>query len=331
MRCRATFGTVPPRGGRYRSGVRVLVTGGTGFIGTNLCRALVDAQFERVVVLDDFSTSTPANLDGLDVDIVEGSVIDAGLTAKLARDADAIVHLGARGSVPLSVADPMASHVANATGTLTVLEAARHGGVRQVIVASSSSVYGANAVLPKREDLAPMPKSPYAVSKLATEGYALAYQYTYGLPVLALRFFNVFGPYQSASHAYAAVVPAFVSAALAGCPLTVHGDGTQSRDFTSVDTVTEVITEALTRAVVDPEPVNLAFGARTDLLTLIEMLEKILGRSLEREHGERRAGDVDHSSADATRLHALFPDVQPAPLDAALAATVAWYKAEPPG
>src|SRR5262245_32065235 len=176
------------------------------------------------------------------------------------RDADAIVHLAARPSVPRSLADPMASHQANATGTLVVLEAARLAArTPHVIVASSSSVYGANPTLPKNEELATAPLSPYAVSKLATEGYALAFQYSFDIPVLALRFFNVFGPLQDAGHAYAAVVPAFVSAAIAGEPLVIHGDGRQSRDLTYVGTVAALLGDALARRVTWPTPVNLAF------------------------------------------------------------------------
>ena len=171
-----------------------------------------------------------------------------------------------------------------------MLEAARRAGNVHVIVASSSSVYGANPTLPKHEDLATVPLSPYGASKLATEAYALAYQQSFGLPALAFRFFNVFGPLQPAGHAYAAVVPAFVSAALAGEPLVVHGDGQQTRDFTFVDTVTAVIADAVTRRVTCPEPVNLAFGTRTDLLTLIAELESVLGARLAVDHVESRAG-----------------------------------------
>ena len=166
------------------------------------------------------------------------------------RDADAVVHLAARPSVPRSIADPMASHLANATGTVEVLEAARRAGDVHVIVASSSSVYGANPTLPKHEDLATLPLSPYAASKLATEAYALAYQQSFGLPVLAFRFFNVFGPLQAADHAYAAVVPAFVAAALAGrAARRARRRASRARDFTFVDTVTEVIADAIARGV----------------------------------------------------------------------------------
>jgi UDP-glucose 4-epimerase len=244
------------------------------------------------------------------------------------RDASAVVHLAARPSVPRSISDPVASHLANASGTVEVLEAARRAGNLHVIVASSSSVYGANPTLPKREDLATLPLSPYAASKLATESYALAYQQSFGLPALAFRFFNVFGPLQAAGHAYAAVVPAFVSAALEQRPLTVHGDGKQSRDFTYVDTVTEVIADALTRRVTSAGPVNLAFGTRTDLLSLIAELEAVLGTRVDVEHTETRAGDVKHSQADSTRLQELFPDVVPTALPDALRATVDWFRAQ---
>jgi len=303
------------------------VTGGAGFIGANLCRRLSSAG-ERVVALDDLSTGNLDNLRGIDVTFVEGSILDATALDGALDGATAVVHLAARPSVPRSIADPVASHLANATGTVEVLEAARRAGNVHVIVASSSSVYGANPTLPKHEDLATQPLSPYAASKLATEAYALAYQQSFGLPALAFRFFNVFGPLQPAGHAYAAVVPAFVAAALAGEPLVVHGDGKQSRDFTYVDTVTEVIADAIARRVTSPTPVNLAFGTRTDLLSLIAELEVILGTAVAVEHVETRAGDVKHSQADSTRLHELFPDVVATPLPDALRATVDWFRAQ---
>jgi UDP-glucose 4-epimerase len=307
--------------------VSIVVTGGAGFIGANLCRRLSRAG-ETVVAFDDLSTGDRDNLCDLDVTLVEGTILDAGALDAALRDATAVVHLAARPSVPRSIADPMASHLVNATGTVEVLEAARRAGNVHVIVASSSSVYGANPTLPKHEDLATIPLSPYAASKLATEGYALAYQASFGLPALAFRFFNVFGPLQPAGHAYAAVVPAFVAAALAGEPLVVHGDGKQSRDFTFVDTVTEVIADAITRRVTSTTPVNLAFGTRTDLLALISELESVLGTGLAVEHVETRAGDVRHSQADSSRLQELFPDVEPTPLPDALRATIDWFRAQ---
>jgi UDP-glucose 4-epimerase len=174
--------------------------------------------------------------------------------------------------------------------------------------------------------MATRPMSPYAASKLATEAYTNAYAHSFGLPTLAFRFFNVFGPFQPAGHAYAAVVPAFVDAALRGRPLTVQGDGTQSRDFTFVDTVTAVLADAVRRRVSDPEPVNLAFGTRTDLLTLIARIEAAVDHPVETQHAPARVGDVPHSQADSSRLRALFPHVAPTDLDRGLAATVEWMR-----
>ncbi len=308
--------------------MKVVVTGGAGFIGANLCRALVEQGVsEHVVALDDLSTGEKANLAGVaGVELVEGSILDDDALDTVLPGASAVVHLAARPSVPRSLVDPMASHRTNATGTMTVLEAARRHGGPHVVVASSSSVYGANPALPKHEDMATMPVSPYAASKLATEAYALAYARSFGLDVLAFRFFNVFGPLQPAGHAYAAVVPAFVDAALAGRALPVHGDGTQTRDFTYVGTVSAVIADAVRRRVTSPGPVNLAFGSRVSLLELVDLLEDVLGHPVAREHTDPRPGDVRDSQADRSRLGALFPGVQPVPLAEGLAATVTWFR-----
>jgi UDP-glucose 4-epimerase len=308
--------------------VKVVVTGGAGFIGANLCRTLGQQDFvDRVVALDDLSTGSRQNLaDSRSVELREGSILNAEDLDAVMAGAQAVVHLAARPSVPRSLADPMATHQVNATGTMMVLEAARRHGMPHVVVASSSSVYGANPALPKTEDMATMPVSPYAASKLAAEAYVLAHGRSWGMPVLALRFFNVFGPRQPAGHAYAAVVPTFVSCALSGRPLPVHGDGTQTRDFTYVDTVVSVIADAIRRRVVDPGPVNLAYGTRVSLLELITALEEVVGRDLPREHTAPRAGDVRDSQADQTRLSALFPEVRPTPLREGLRATVAWFQ-----
>lgn len=310
--------------------MRVLVTGGAGFIGANLCRHLSTSPgIDEVVALDDLSTGFRSNLSGVDAELIEGSFLDREALDRAASGCGSIVHLGARPSVPRSIVDPVASHSANATGTIEVLEAARRAGGAQVIVASSSSVYGANPTIPKHEDLATRPRSPYAASKLAAEGYALAYGASYDLPTLAFRFFNVFGPLQAAGHAYAAVVPAFLDAALSDRPLTVHGDGTQCRDFTFVDTVCGVLTDAVVRRVTHDEPVNLAFGTRTSLLELISEIESLLDAPLRRDHVERRPGDVDHSQAANDRLRALFPDVVPTSLRDGLAATIGWFRSNP--
>jgi UDP-glucose 4-epimerase len=317
--------------GRGQGGARVLVTGGAGFIGANLSRTLAaDPGVARVTVLDDFSTGLRDNLTGLvGIDVVEGSILDVALLAELVPAADAVVHLAARPSVPRSIQDPLATHEVNATGTLRILEAARLGGGVHVVVASSSSVYGSNRTLPAREDIASRPLSPYAASKLAAEGYALAYAHSFSLPVTVFRFFNVFGPLQRADHDYAAVVPIFVAAALRGDPLPVHGDGGQTRDFTFVDSVVGVLRAAVLDEVVATEPVNLAFGGRHSLLELIGELEAVLGRALERRHGPARPGDVRDSQADQTRLRALFPGLVPTSLTEGLRRTVEWFESLP--
>lgn len=192
-----------------------------------------------------------------------------------------------------------------------------------MVLASSSSVYGANPSLPKSEDMLCMPMSPYAVSKLAAEQYAMAFANCYDLPVLPFRFFNVYGPRQMAGHAYAAVVPAFVSAALTGLPLPVNGDGEQSRDFTFVDTVTEVLSNAILNRVT-AGPTNLAFGTRTSLNTMIALLEDILGHPLAVERRAAREGDVKHSQAANDLLRANFPSVEAYPLREGLERSVQW-------
>jgi UDP-glucose 4-epimerase len=306
--------------------VRVVVTGGAGFIGANLCRELASrSEVSELVALDDLSTGFAANLDGVGAELVEGSILDRDLLAKLLPRTSSVVHLAARPSVPRSLIDPVASHGVNATGTLYVLEAAREAGAH-VVVASSSSVYGNTAVLPKHEDLPTRPLSPYGVSKLATEGYALGHASAFGMSTLAFRFFNVYGPLQAAGHAYAAVVPAFVDAALRGEPVTVHGDGRQTRDFTYVGTVTQVLADAVLRRVASPGPVNLAFGTRSSLLDLLALLEQVLGHPVERRHVETRKGDVRDSQAASERLTELFPDVSAVPLERGLRETVDWSR-----
>lgn len=306
--------------------MKVVVTGGAGFIGANLCRALATrADVSEVVALDDLSTGYKENLDGVRAELVVGSILDRELLADVGAGASSIVHLAARPSVPRSLLDPVASHEVNATGTLYVLEAARSVGAH-VVVASSSSVYGDTDVLPKHEELPTRPMSPYAVSKLATEGYALAHQASFGLPTIAFRFFNVYGPLQAAGHAYAAVVPAFIEAALRGESVTVHGDGLQTRDFTYVGTVTRVLSDAVLRQVVSPTPVNLAFGTRSSLIELVDLISVTLGMPIERNHVAARRGDVRDSQASSERLMALFDGLVPVALGDGLSETVAWFR-----
>jgi UDP-glucose 4-epimerase len=307
--------------------MKVVVTGGAGFIGSNLCEALArDEAVTDVVALDDLSSGFAENLEGIDAELVVGSILDNDVLDQVCAGADAIIHLAARGSVPKSVKDPVKSHERNATGTLMVLEAARRAGGVHTIAASSSSVYGATPDLPKHEALPTRPMSPYAVSKVATEWYTLAYQHSYGLPTLAFRFFNVYGPRQPAGHAYAAVIPAWISAAMEGSTLFVNGDGKQSRDFTYVDTVTWTLVQAIKRRTVSDIPVNLAFGGGTTLLELIAVLEEVFERPLPVEHRESRPGDIRHSTADPSRLFELFPDVDPIDFEDGLARTLKWWE-----
>lgn len=305
--------------------MKILVTGGAGFIGSNLVKQLQEDGVDHVAVIDNFATGFRENLAGLEIEMFEGSILDQSLLEKAARGAHAIVHLAARPSVPRSIKDPLATHHANATGTLHVLEEARKNDAH-VSLASSSSVYGANTELPKREGMRPIPVSPYAVSKLATETYALAYQHVYSLPVIPFRFFNVYGPGQAAGHAYAAVVPAFIDAAMRGSALPIHGDGEQTRDFTYVETVTKTLSLSARNRVAFDDAINLAFGTRYSLIDVANILESTLGKSIPRDHQPTRPGDVRDSQADNSNLRKVFPDVVPVELEAGIAKTVDWFR-----
>lgn len=305
--------------------MRILITGGAGFIGHNLaCAAL--ARGHEVRILDDLSNGHRENLDGMDLDFRESSLLDASAVALALDSVDSVVHLGALGSVPRSIAEPLRSHHANATGTLTLLDEARRKDVTHIICASSSSVYGLNPALPKGEREWVRPMSPYAVSKLATEQYTLAFQQSYGFETLAFRFFNVYGPGQRAGHVYAAVVPTFIDAISRGKPVTINGDGTNSRDFTYVGTVCETLLSAVENRVSHPEPVNLAFGTNTTLNELTRHLREIIPISFEQIYGPARPGDVPHSQAQNDTLRSLFPEIQPTSLKEGLRATVEWFQ-----
>ena len=307
--------------------MRVVVTGGAGFIGSSVVRAaLADPRVDEVAVVDNFATGLRDSIDGLDLKLAEGSILDLAWLSSVLAPGDAVVHLAARPSVPLSIADPFATNEANVLGTLTVLEACRAAGVGNVVVASSSSVYGSNPTLPKREDAWLGPLSPYAVSKLATETYTIAYQSSYGLPTVAFRFFNVYGPRQRADGSYPAVIPAFIASLLRGEPPQINGDGEQTRDFTYVENVARILVDTAVRRLSEPRPVNLAFGFRTSINEVLAMLEEIAGVRVGRAHGEPRRGDIRDSHAFSARLHELFPDVHHVPLAEGLQRTFAWYR-----
>jgi UDP-glucose 4-epimerase len=305
--------------------MKITVTGGAGFIGANLSRVLA-GRGHHVVVLDDLSTGCMSNVDGMAVEVRIGTVLDANDLNDACRGSDSVVHLAALPSVARSIADPRRSHDVNVTGTMCVLETARRTGAH-VVVASSSSVYGNNPVLPRSEDQVCMPASPYAAGKLAAESYALAHGVSFGLECLAVRLFNVYGPLQRADHAYAAVVPRFIDAALRGEPLRVQGDGEQTRDFTFVDTVVAVLADAVERRVRAARPVNLAFGTSTSVNELVARLGELFGRDLATIGEAPRAGDVRHSRADATAVRGLFPSVEPVGLTDGLRHTRDWLAA----
>ena len=251
---------------------RVAVTGGAGFIGSNLTCRLISEGYQ-VVVIDDLSTGLLSNVDQENSDFHQISITNLELLNRALKDCETIFHLAARGSVPRSIKNPVATHDVNATGTLNVLEVARKSGA-QVIFSSSSSVYGRNMALPKDESMWLGPMTPYAASKLAAEGYVQAYSSAYGLPTTLLRFFNVFGPSQRPDHEYAAVLPKWIWLAMQSSPIDVYGDGSASRDFTYVDTVLDIAMMAMKERVITEGAMNLAYGNRIFLSETIEILRE---------------------------------------------------------
>jgi len=277
---------------------KTLVTGGAGFIGSNLVRALLE-RGDTVRVLDNFSTGNRANLEGLDVEIVEGELRSYERVHNAVRGSEIVFHLGALGSVPRSVQDPLTSSAVNVEGTLNVLLAARDEGVRRVVFSSSASVYGSSAQLPAREELPPDPISPYGVAKLAAERYCVSFSRVYeSFETVVLRYFNVFGPRQSPFSQYAAGVPLFISAVAAGEPITIYGDGEQSRDFTFVANVVDATLRAADAAGANGEIFNVAAGSPASVNTVADTIGAILGKPVEKRNVAPRPGDIRNSWAD---------------------------------
>jgi UDP-glucose 4-epimerase len=282
--------------------VKALVTGGAGFIGSHLLRRLLADGF-AVRVLDNFATGRRQNLDGLekDMELVEGDIQSYERVHNAVNGCDVVFHFAALPSVPRSVQDPLTSNASNVIGTLNVLLASRDANVERVVFASSSSVYGTNPVMPKHEDLVPTPMSPYAVSKLAGEGYCRSFHQVYGLSSVAVRYFNVFGARQDPLSQYAAVIPRFILAGLRGEAPVVFGDGEQSRDFTFVDNAVAGTMLAMRAPDVAGRVFNLACGERMTLNQTIAELETILNTKITAEYRPSRRGDIKHSLADISR------------------------------
>ena len=304
-----------------------LVTGGAGFIGSHITERLV-REGHHVRVLDNFSSGHEANLESFrgDVELIRGDIRDAQLVNSATKGVDVVFHEAALGSVPRSVADPVTTHEVNLTGTLNVLLAARDVGVRRVVYASSSSVYGETPVLPKREDMLPQPLSPYALSKLVGEHYSSVFKHVYGFEVVSLRYFNIFGPRQDPESQYAAVIPRFIMALLSGKSPVVYGDGLQSRDFTYVENVVDANLLAAEADGAGGRAFNVACGGRYTLLDLLARLNETIGTHFEPIHEPGRAGDVRDSQASVEAAEQGLGYHVSVGFEEGLRRTVDWYK-----
>ena len=288
-----------------------LVTGGAGFIGSNIVEELL-RRGERVRVLDNFCTGKPESLDFVreyqssSFELIEGDVRNLETCRRACQGVDYVLHQAALCSVPRSVNDPTSTNEVNITGTLNILLAAKESGVKRVVYASSSSVYGNSTILPLKETQPPSPISPYAASKLAGEYYCRVFSTIYGLETVSLRYFNVFGPRQDPESEYAAVIPRFILLALQGKPLEVHGDGLQSRDFTYISNVVEANLLAATSANTNGEALNIGTGQRYTVLEIAKAISDILGKELSYYHTPPRKGDVRHTQAEISQAQKLL-------------------------
>ncbi len=300
------------------------VTGGAGFIGSHLVEELL-RRGERVRVADDFSSGRRANVPA-DVEVVEGDLATRDIARKAVEGCRVVLHQAAIPSVPRSIQNPLASHRANVDATLEVLAAARDAGVRRIVFAGSSSVYGNSAALPKREDMPTTPLSPYALQKLVSEKYCRMFTDLYGLETVTTRYFNVFGPRQQPGSPYSGVISLFIEALAEGRSPTIHGDGGQTRDFTYVGDVVAGVLAAAEAPDVSGEVINLAAGGRISLIDLVRALQTILGRDTEPTFGPTREGDVRDSQADITKARSLLGFQPVVPLEEGLRRTVEWYE-----
>lgn len=306
----------------------VLVTGGAGFIGSHLASALAESG-ARVRVIDDLSTGHQENLEeiGGDVDFVKASLADEAATRRALEDVELIFHQAAIPSVPRSVDNPKETHVACVDGTFTLLAAARERNVRRVVYAASSSAYGDQPTLPKKEEMRPEPLSPYAVAKLVGEYYCQVFNRVYNLETVSLRYFNVFGPRQDPSSQYSGVISRFISALLSNQQPLIFGDGEQSRDFTYVANVVAANMRAAETKQGIGQVINIANGERTTLNELLNVLKNITGRTdVEAEYKPTRIGDVRHSLADITQARTLLGYEPRVGLEEGLRLTMEWWR-----
>jgi UDP-glucose 4-epimerase len=302
--------------------MKVLVTGGAGFIGTNLTLSLLEHGYD-VKIFDDLSTGLEQNIPK-DAEFINASILDTSKLNNAIKECEVVVHLGARGSVPRSIKDPIATHDVNSSGTLNVLEAARTSG-SHYIFSSSSSVYGSNMTLPKSEDMVLKPLTPYAASKMSGEALSLAYAKSYELPVSTFRFFNIFGPWQRPDHEYAAVLPKWISKCMKDDEIEIFGDGEQTRDFTYVGTVVNVIIDCISNKILHPEPVNLAYGNNISLNQVTELLKHSF-LDIKVKYLPQRNGDVLHSKNDPKLVRSLYPNVNVEKFETSLQETINWFK-----
>jgi len=304
-----------------------LVTGGAGFIGSNISEELV-RRGEKVRILDNFSTGKRENIADFEdaIEVVEGNLRDLETVGRAVAGVDFIVHEGALPSVERSIKDPLMTNAVNILGTLNLLSAALRLGVRRVVYASSSSVYGDTPTLPKKEEMKSNPNSPYAVTKLVGEEYCRIYYSIYGLETVCLRYFNVFGPKQDPNSQYAAVIPKFISLMLKGKRPPVYGDGEQSRDFTFIDNVVEASLEACKVKKAAGGVFNIACGERVTINKLVRRINEILGTRIEPVYESPRKGDVKHSQADISRARKVLNYSPKVGFELGLERTVHWFK-----